>query len=130
MRPILTGIPILGAAVGLLCACAAGPAADEDLLPLASDSVFVMIVNETQYDARVHAFYRGGARYPLGTVGSNRTTEGLAIPWQPRGLSVEIDLVIGPGVFRSQEVTVAQGDLVEVRIPPNIQTSGFFIRVQ
>jgi hypothetical protein len=123
----------LGAALclQLAAACGGGTAeVDQDLLPRLADTVYVEVINETMYEARVHAVYRGGSRYTLGTIDANKTVTGLEIPWQPRQLSFAIDLVIAPGAFRSDEVTVAREDLVELRIPANIQTSGFFVRVR
>ena len=96
--------------------------------PTPPDSVFVRIINDTYFDARVRAVYEGGLRYPMGTIGGNRTKGEISIPWQPRSLAFEIQLVIGPGTFYSQEVTVVAGDLVELRLPPNIESSGLFRR--
>ena len=97
--------------------------------PAAPDSVFVEIVNDNYYDARLHAIYEGGMRYPLGTVGGNRRQAAVAIPWQPRPLEVTVTLIIGGGAYVSDRIDVAPGDIVAVRVPPNIASSIFFRRI-
>ncbi len=93
------------------------------------DSVFVEVVNDNYYDVRVHAIYQGGARHSIGTFGGNTRHAALAIPWQPRALVIELALIVGSGVYRSDGVDVAAGDVVAVRIPPNLDVSAFFRRV-
>lgn len=116
--------------VGAALSCGGRNAADGEpgAFPTSPDSVFVRIINDTSYDARVRAVYESGLRYSMGTVGSNRTQGELSIPWQPRSLAFEIQLIIGPGTFVSDEVSVVAGDLVELRLPPNIESSGLFRR--
>lgn len=94
-----------------------------------SDSVFVEVVNDNYYDARVHVIYQGGARHSIGTIVGNTRHDPVAIPWQPRALVIEIALIVGSGVYRSDGLDVAAGDVVAVRIPPNLDVSAFFRRV-
>lgn len=93
------------------------------------DSVFVEVANDNYYDARVHVIFGGGARYSLGTIGGNRRQAELAIPWLPRSLQAEVTLITQGGVYLSDAVDVARGDLVQIRVPPDIQSSAFFRRI-
>lgn len=127
-RHYRNSIALLGAGVALACGGGNAVNVERDAFPTPPDSVFVRIINDTYYDARVRAVYEGGLRYPMGTIGGNRTQEEISIPWQPRSLAFEIQLIIGPGTFYSDEVDVAAGDLVELRLPPNIESSGLFRR--
>lgn len=95
----------------------------------APDTVYVEVINDHYYDARVHVLYDGGARYAVGTIGGNQRQDAVAIPWRPRALVVEVTMIIQGSVYRSQAVDAARGDVVEVRLPPNIETSGFFTRI-
>jgi len=95
----------------------------------AGDSMFVAVINENYYDARVHLVYDGGAPYSLGTVGGNQRTAVRTVPWLPRPLVVEVSLIVGGGTYRSDRIDVARGDVLEIRVPPDLQTSGFFRRV-
>lgn len=95
----------------------------------AGDSMFVAVINENYYDARVHLVYDGGAPYSLGTVGGNQRTPVRTVPWLPRPLVVEVSLIVAGGTYRSDRIDVARGDVLEIRVPPDLQTSGFFRRV-
>ena len=92
----------------------------------ARDSVTISILNDHWYDARVHAVYGGAMRYPLGVVGNKRDAGPFTIPWHVQPLAIEIDFIIESGRYVSDEILVDPGDLVELRIPPNIAASGFF----
>jgi hypothetical protein len=119
-------------AFAILCvACGAGRStrAASDA-PSAPDSIFVTIVNDNYYDARIHLIYEGGTRYPLGTIASNHREPVVTIPWLPRAFVVEVDLVIGGGVYRSEAMDVARGEFVEIRVPADLSQSGFFRRVR
>lgn len=93
------------------------------------DSIFVEVINDNYYDARVHVIYQSGARHSVGTVAGNARQAAVAIPWQPRALVIEVALIVGTGVYQSIALDVAAGDVVEVRIPPNLDVSAFFRRV-
>ena len=97
--------------------------------PAPPESVFVEVINENYYDARVHLVYDGGMRISLGTVSGNGREPAKAVPWYPRALYVEIRLIIGGGVYQSQKIDVPKGDVLEIRVPANLATSGFFRRV-
>jgi hypothetical protein len=116
--------------LGVACARARDAHVQPGTLGAARDSVFVEVVNDNYYDARVHMIYAGGARHSLGTIAGNGRQPALAIPWQPRTLVVEVTLVIGGGVYRSDAIDVAPGDVVQVRVPANLDASGFFRRVR
>jgi hypothetical protein len=94
-----------------------------------ADSVFIDVINDNYYDARVYAIYDGGARHPLGTIDGNQRVDRLAIPWRPRTIVFEVTLLVEGGTYRSDGMNVAAGDLVEIRLPPNIGSSVFFRRV-
>jgi hypothetical protein len=93
------------------------------------DSVFIEVVNDNYYDARLHLIYDGGGRYALGTVGGNGRQPVAAFPWEPRPLLVEVTLIVGGGVYRSDRIDVAKGDVLQIRVPVNLDASGFFRRV-
>lgn len=92
--------------------------------------MFVEVVNDNYYDARVHLIYDGGTRHSLGTIASNARGPTEAVPWLPRPLFVEVTLVVGGGVYRSQAIDVVQGEVLVIRVPANLETSGFFRRVR
>ena len=92
--------------------------------------MFVEVINDNYYDARLYALYAGGARYPLGTVGGNLSQAQVAIPWTPRPLVVELFLVIGGGHYVSDVLSPQPGEVLQVRLPPNLDASGFFRRVR
>lgn len=112
------------------CAAAAGllgrndPDAEEE-----PDNITIAITNDNFYDARIHAQYDGGHRYSLGTVAGNGQQAEVMIRWEPRPITFEIMLIISGAVYLSYPVQVLPGDTVEIRLPPNIDASGFFRRV-
>ena len=93
------------------------------------DSLVVEVINDNYYDARIHVVYEGGSVYSLGTIPGNQRLAVRSIPWQPRPLAVEISLVIAGGTYRSDRIDVSPGDILEIRVPPDLQRSGFFRRV-
>ena len=115
--------------LGVACAGRQGTRAEAGDAPAAADSVFVTVVNDNYYDARIHVVYDGGARYPLGTIASNHREPVITIPWLPRPFVVEVTLVIAGGVYRSQPMDASRGEFVEIRVPANLSQSGFFRRV-
>lgn len=96
----------------------------------AADSVFIDAVNENFYDARVHAVYNGGQRRSLGTIAGNGGTTRTAIAWEPHSLAFEVSFIISGASYVSQPLDVSRNEIVEVRLPPNIDESGFFRRVR
>lgn len=106
--------------IGIACAGRRGTSAGE--------SIIVNVVNENYYDARIHALYVGGQRRSLGTLAGNGGRTRAVINWEPRSLAFEIQLVTEGSAYLSQEVDVPAGDSVEVRVPANINASGFFRR--
>lgn len=94
-----------------------------------ADSVVIVAVNEHYYDARVHAVYEGGPQVTLGTIPGNGGTVEAALPWDPRALIFEISFIISGAGYVSEPVTVTRGEHLEVRLPANIDMSGFFRRV-
>ena len=98
--------------------------------PAFREDVSVRVINDNYYSARIRAVYDGGNRYIIGTVESHRTADDFVIPWQPKMLWFEIDLIVGPGLYLSDRVHVEPGDLVELRLPPDLEQSGFFRRVR
>lgn len=124
--------PLVAPLVTLLlvtCARSSGVAIQNNQLDAPPDSVYVEVINENFYDARVHAVYDGGHRHTLGTIHGNGGRREVALGWQPRPLTFEISFVIGGTAYVSYPVDVVRGDIVEVRLPPNIEASGFFRRV-
>jgi hypothetical protein len=126
----LAGLRGAATAVALVAACAHHGEGRSQTVGLGStEQVFVDVINDNYYDARIYAIYGGGARRALGTVPGNERRLALAIPWQPRALLFEVVLVVDGSVYRSEGMNVAPGDVVQLRLPPNIATSGFFTRV-
>jgi hypothetical protein len=95
----------------------------------ANESIVVHAVNENYYDARIHAVYDGGQRRSLGTIAGNGGRTRAVIMWEPHSLVFEIVLVTQGSTYISQDVDVARGDSIEIRVPSNIGESGFFRRV-
>ncbi|MBI4419263.1 MAG: hypothetical protein HY560_00410 [Gemmatimonadetes bacterium] len=98
-------------------------------LPEPPDSVVVEVVNDNFYDARIHAAYDGGHRLSLGTIAGNGNRAEVTIPWEPRPIVFQILFIIGGTAYVSHPVEVERGDIIEVRLPRNIDMSGFFRRV-
>jgi hypothetical protein len=125
---------VLLAALLILGACARSRAAPAtDAAPSTRegrDSVFVEVVNDNYYDVRMHVIYPGGARHLVGTIAGNSRQVAVAIPWEPRALVIEVALIVGAGVYQSTPLDVTAGEVVEVRIPPNLDVSVFFRRVR
>lgn len=119
-------------ALALLAAACAGSQdvqVEEAALPALPDSIYVEVTNDHFYDARIHAVYDGGQRHTLGTIHGNGGHAEVALGWQPRPLTFLISFIIGGQAYVSHPVDVVRGDIVEVRLPPNIEASGFFRRV-
>ncbi|KPJ94680.1 MAG: hypothetical protein AMS18_03245 [Gemmatimonas sp. SG8_17] len=98
--------------------------------PLVRDSIIVTVINDHFYEARVHAVYGQGLRYPLGVMGMKRENGPFTIPWHIEELAFEIDMITISGRYVSDEIPVQPGDLVELRIPPNISSSAFFTAIR
>lgn len=111
-------------------ACARRQYDTPDTAPALPDSIFVDAYNDHFYDARVHAVYAGGQRRSLGTIGGNGGHTRVALVWEPHALVFEIDFIISGLTYVSQPIDVTRGEIVEVRLPPNIDQSGFFRRVR
>jgi hypothetical protein len=124
-RAVGVALVVLGAACGL----GRGARRASAETPAQPDSLFVEVINDNYYDARLHLIYEGGGRLSLGTVPGNERQPVHAVPWYPRRLTVEVRLVIGGGVYRSQPIDAAKGDILQIRVPANLETSGFFRRV-
>jgi len=92
----------------------------------ARDSITISVLNDHWYDARVYVVYGDAIRYPLGVVANKREAGPFTIPWHVQPLAMEVDFIIEYGRYLSDEILVDPGDLVELRIPPNIAASGFF----
>jgi len=120
------------AAALLVVGCAPGQRGIDVVHPEAAigrETVTVQVINEHFYDARLYAVYSNGERHPLGTVGGNTTENAITIPWRPRSLIIEVHMIIAGGAYQSDPVDVEPGDIVQVRLPPNIESSGFFRRL-
>ena len=95
----------------------------------APERIFIEAFNDHYYDARVHAVYTGGQRRSLGTIAGNGGRAQLALGWEPRALVFEVSFIIDGAAYVSHPMDVNPGQHVVVRLPPNIQESGFFRRV-
>jgi hypothetical protein len=110
-------------------ACASRQNVDSSMPAGEPDSIHVETINDNFYDARVHAVYGSGARRALGTIPGNGGTSEVAIPWEPRALVFEISFVISGAAYVTHPIDVTRGESLELRLPPNIDASGFFRRV-
>jgi len=122
----LIGIVALAILAG--AACAGGREMDR-AAPATSDSIYIETLNENFYEARIHAVYKGGQRRSLGTIAGNGGRARIGIPWEPRALTFEVLFVISGSAYVSYPVDVSRGEAIELRLPPNIDESGFFRRV-
>ena len=93
------------------------------------DSILVHVLNENYYEARIHAVYEGAERHSLGTVPGNGGRARVAFPWQPRAVEFAVFFITAGTTYRSDPFDISPGDSVELRVPQNISTSGFFRRV-
>jgi hypothetical protein len=111
---LLGGILLLVVSV----ACSRATPAVGGVSPLLEDSVTVTVVNDNFYDANVYALYQGSTRDRLGTViGHNSQT--FRIKYHPRPLVMQMHLV-GVGSTLSNEIHVDPGDVLELRIMPDM----------
>ncbi len=110
---VLGSVALLSAA-----ACSRGTPAVGGLSPLLDDSVTITVVNDNYYDAGVYAQYEGGIRDRLGTVTGN-TSQTFKIRYHPRLLIMRMHL-IGVGTALSNELTVDPGDVLELRLMPDL----------
>ncbi|HSK21371.1 MAG TPA: hypothetical protein VK912_19600 [Longimicrobiales bacterium] len=110
----------------LSAACAGRQERDGAAAP---EDVVIEAFNDHFYDARVHAVYTGGQRRSLGTIPGNGGTTRTALAWEPHALVFEVSFIISGAEYVSLPVEVSPGEHVEVRLPPNIDQSGFFRRV-
>ncbi len=98
--------------------------------PTTQDSIYVQVINDKFYDARVFVLYDGGERHSLGLVVGHTESQLIPILWQPRRLEFEISFIGETGVYLSDDLSLGPGEVVRLTIPPNIATSAFFRRVQ
>lgn len=115
--------------IGAACGGGHGVSVEHSPLPEPPDSVLVQVVNDNFYDARIHAVWDGGQRVSLGTVAGNGNRAEASIRWEPRPIVFEILFIIGGTAYVSHPVEVERGDIIEVRLPRNIDMSGFFRRL-
>ena len=109
----------LGPVVLLLAAaCSKGTPAVGGLSPLFADSVTITVVNLNYYDAGIYAQYEGGISDRLGTVTGN-TSQTFSIRYHPRLLIMRMHL-IGVGTALSNELIVDPGDVLELRLMPDL----------
>jgi len=127
MRNLLT----LSAGVTLvvLAACTHGGPAVTPPAPNSNDSVTVHVLNQNYWDATIYWIYEGEVRRRLGIVRGNQEEVEFKIPWSPRMLAFEVDLIVAVGVYLSQPVNVSPEGYVDLTLPSNLQSSGFFRRI-
>jgi len=123
-------VVLLACPVIALAACGGGREVrvQRAAAPAVPDSIYVEIVNNYFYDARMYALYGGGARYPLGIVVGKGEVVRAAIPWQPRRLTFDIYFIGESTEYYSDDLDLEPGDVVQLTIPPNIASSAFFRR--
>lgn len=109
----------------VLSAGCAGRQARDEAVP---ENVVIEAFNDHFYDARVHAVYTGGQRRSLGTIPGNGGSTRAMLAWEPHALVFEVSFIISGAEYVSHPVEVSPGEHLEVRLPPNIDQSGFFRR--
>lgn len=132
MRWLSSSVLLSSLAIGV-AACSRATSTPVEYDPWAEEepeSVTVAITNDNFYDARIHALYDGGHRYSLGTVPGNGQQAEVTIRWAPQPIIFEITFIVSGAVYLSHPVQAQPGDIIEVRLPPNIEASGFFRRVR
>jgi hypothetical protein len=114
------------------CAIACGGSREVEIqhaaVPMVNDSVYVRVINDHYSDARVYVVYDSGARYSLGLIVGKTKAPLAPILWQPRRLAFEISFIAAEGLFYSDDLLLEAGDVIQLRIPPNIASSAFFRR--
>lgn len=115
--------------LALLCAACASRYDTEDAEPREPEIIVVEAYNENFYDARVHAVFAGGQRRSLGTIAGNGGRTQTTLAWEPHALVFEISFLISGAEYVSHPLEVSRGEHVELRLPSNIEDSGFFRRV-
>lgn len=133
MRYITSSIALCWIAV-TVAACAGTGGKEIEVEPAASrvtqDSIYVRVINDHFYDARVFVLYGGGERHSLGLLVGHTESQLIPVLWQPRRLEFEISFIGQTGMYLSDDISVAPGDVVHLTIPPNIASSAFFRRVR
>lgn len=126
----MTVRPIFAVALALLgVACGSNQVVYDAAGEPQPDSVYVDALNDNYYDARIHAVYTGGQRRTLGTLAGNGGHLEKALGWEPHALVFVVSFIISGKTYVSHPVDVSRGERVELRLPPNIDQSGFFRRV-
>ena len=117
------------AVFGLACAGSKGMVDDPAALADVPDSVYIEVVNEHFYDARVHAIYEGGGRHTLGTVPGNGGHAEVALGFKPRALTFVVSFIINNERYVTDPIDAVRGEILALTVPPHIEASGFFTRV-
>jgi hypothetical protein len=120
------GLAMLAAVALTACAGLRSEAPEPGTRP---DSVYIEAINDHFYEARIHAIYAGGQRQTLGTVPGNGGHARLTMPWEPRALTFQIMFVVSNATYQSVSIDVNRNERIELRVPPNIDASGFFRRI-
>lgn len=119
----------VGVSLMVLAACTGGSPAGAPPAPSAEDSVTIHVLNQNYWDATIYWIYEGEVRRRLGIVRGNQDEAEFKVPWSPRMLAFEVDLIVAGGVYLSQAVSVSPDGYVDLTLPANLQTSGFFRRI-
>lgn len=133
MRYIANSIGLAFIAV-TVAACAGTSENEIEVQPAASpvtqDSIYVRVINDHFYDARVYVLYDGGERHSLGLHIGHTESQLIPVLWQPRRLEFEISFIAQAGLYLSDDLSLQPGEVVQLTIPPNIASSAFFRRVR
>lgn len=127
-RRLLVAIGLFLTAIALACGGGREVEVRHGAVPQVNDSIYVRVINNHFSDARVYVVYEGGARYSLGLIVGNTSAPLEPILWQPRAFVFEVSFIAEEGQYYSDDLVLEAGDVVELQIPPNIETSAFFRR--
>jgi hypothetical protein len=99
-------------------ACAGGYSSGAGSEPeVSGDSIVVEVRNQNFYDASIRYAWNGQTERRLGDVTGNSRRR-FTIRWQPAMIRFNINF-IGSGRTTTDEISVEQGDMLGLTIPPD-----------
>jgi hypothetical protein len=117
MKVVTTAL-MISTVVGVGMACGRSAPALGGLSPERPDSVTIDVINDNFYDADIFAEYEGDQRRRLGMV-SGFSSQSFTIPYRDARL-VMVMRLIGVGEALSNVLSVSPGDVLELRLEPDL----------
>ena len=117
---------IFGALI-IAAACAQQGPGVGTVRPVTSrDSIYILVDNQDFLDATVYLNFLGSNRRRLGSVPGQSRRE-YSVRWSASEMFFVVDFVGSRLQLNSRQFAFRQGELVELRIPPNANQSGNLI---